>query len=258
MPTNREDCLNFNDEDSVFSDVFKTPLFIKKENRQKDKNEHQAALNQEIERLQQTEQQEIDRILARSMMIDVIRTEESNLQQHMAGDSDGELPDDTDDFDESEYEMWKLREIDRLKRDENQRMARFHEQEEIEQRRNMTEAERQEDDARFEKEHKSKEKSKNVVFMQKYYHSGAFFQDVDEDLYKRDSMLPTESDLTSAKAFSETGLNIFKVRRGDFNQKGRSKWTHLADQDTTDKSSAWGDKNSAAYKIRQRLLNLNP
>ena len=60
--------------------------------------------------------------------------------------------------------------------------------------------------------------------MQKYYHKGAFFQDM--EILQRDF---TEQ---SADAVDKTQLpRIMQVR--DFGKRSRSKWTHLAAEDTS-------------------------
>jgi microfibrillar-associated protein 1 len=65
--------------------------------------------------------------------------------------------------------------------------------------------------------------------MQKYYHRGAFFQDSDESVMKRDYNLPTAMELQDKTALPK----ILQKRRNDFGKKGQSKHTHLTDVDTT-------------------------
>ena len=89
----------------------------------------------------------------------------------------------TDDSDEDEtylksevaYEKWKYREIMRIKRAREEMDKYLKEQAEIERRRNLTEEERQDEDAKL---GSSKDKKQKVAynFMQKYYHKGAFYQ----------------------------------------------------------------------------------
>mmetsp|Transcript_7958 Transcript_7958/g.20438 ORF Transcript_7958/g.20438 Transcript_7958/m.20438 type:complete len:109 (-) Transcript_7958:85-411(-) len=73
--------------------------------------------------------------------------------------------------------------------------------------------------------------------MQKYYHKGAFFQSVTdgkvnasgvEEVYKKDYSAPTGDDVYLR---SEKIPEIMKVR--NFGKRGRTKWTHLSNEDTS-------------------------
>ena len=64
-------------------------------------------------------------------------------------------------------------------------------------------------------------------FMQKYYHRGAFFMHEEEGVYKRDI-----SGATLEDKFDKTVLpKVMQVK--NFGRSGRTKYTHLVDQDTT-------------------------
>ena len=98
------------------------------------------------------------------------------------------------------------------------------EKEEIERRRNMTEAERRaEDRKKLEEQEKPKPK---MLFMQKYYHKGAFYQD-QEILKNRDYSEPTERDRINKELLP----SVMRVK--NFGRSGQTKYTHLADQDTS-------------------------
>eukprot|EP01027_Heterolobosea_sp_BB2_P005842 GEZU01008884.1.p2 GENE.GEZU01008884.1~~GEZU01008884.1.p2 ORF type:complete len:200 (+),score=76.60 GEZU01008884.1:426-1025(+) len=103
---------------------------------------------------------------------------------------------------------------------------------EIERRRNMTDEEREREDREYAKLHPREEKKK-WGFLQRYYHKGAFYQEVDregnvkEELYRRDYSAPTLED-----KFDKAILpKVMQVK--NFGRSGRTKYTHLLDQDTS-------------------------
>ncbi|CAG8478178.1 642_t:CDS:2 [Ambispora gerdemannii] len=160
--------------------------------------------------------------------------------------------DDTDGIDEqAEYEAWKLRELKRIKRDKEERRAREKEQEEIERRRNMSEEQRlKEDMERVRKQQEEKPKGK-YKFLQKYYHKGAFYLDPSESIYKRDYTEATPDET----AHKELLPKVMQVK--NFGRAGQTKWTHLADQDTSKKDSAWSQKSDINKRSLHKLAGLH-
>ncbi len=130
--------------------------------------------------------------------------------------------DDTDGLNlEEEHAAWKLRELMRIKREREEQEKRDQEILDIERRRNMTDEQIMAED---EANNPDKEKSK-IKFLQKYYHKGAFFQD--DDIMERDFNAPTLEDRFDRSAMPE----VMQVK--NFGFAGRTKWTHLANEDTS-------------------------
>lgn len=130
-----------------------------------------------------------------------------------------------------QYQAWKVREIKRLQRDSEERETREFERAELLRRRSMTDEERMKEDAALSEENNNTEKPK-LNFLQKYYHKGVFYMDQDSiktqgDVRLKDYNAPTLGDTVDKLKLPE----IMRVK--NFGKKGRTKYTHLVDQDTT-------------------------
>jgi microfibrillar-associated protein 1 len=150
--------------------------------------------------------------------------------------SDGEaLPNDDDTVNaDNEYELWKIRELKRIKRDKEDLVAKEKQRKEIERRRRMTDAQREEENKRLGADSIKTEKTA-MKFMQKYYHKGAYYQDTNDPLFQRDYNVAVGSD-----NFEKANLpGILQKRGNDFGKKGASKWTHLSAEDTSNFDPMW-------------------
>lgn len=132
------------------------------------------------------------------------------------------------------YEAWKLRELKRLKRDAEEREEDAQEKAELLRRRNMTDEERMEEDRRLGKltSDEARQQKPKMQFLQKYYHKGVFYMDNDsvkqpDDVRAKDYNAPTLGDHTDKEKLPQ----IMQVK--NFGKRGRTKYTHLVDQDTT-------------------------
>ncbi|KAB7498420.1 Microfibrillar-associated protein 1 [Armadillidium nasatum] len=157
-------------------------------------------------------------------------------QQHMLNGIDGEpnLNDvNTDDeADDAEYEAWK---------EERELMEK--EKEEMEKLRNMTEDERRLELRNNPKVVTNKAVKGKYKFLQKYYHRGAFFLSEEQDVFKRDFSGATLDD-----HFDKTILpKVMQVK--NFGRSGRTKYTHLVDQDTTSFDSPWASDTQMNHKF---------
>ncbi|CAC5381935.1 microfibrillar-associated protein 1-like [Mytilus californianus] len=145
--------------------------------------------------------------------------------------------------DEEEYEAWKVRELRRLKRDKEERETIEKEKSEIERMRNMTEEDRRQDLKLNPKTVTNKAPKGKYKFLQKYYHRGAFFLDADDDRLQQDFSSPTLED-----HFNKTVLpKVMQVK--NFGRSGRTKYTHLVDQDTTQFDAPWMTDTSQNLKF---------
>lgn len=152
-----------------------------------------------------------------------------------------------DENDEEEYEAWKVRELKRIKRDKEERETREREKEELEKVRNMTEDERREFVRRNPKVVTNKANKGKYKFLQKYYHRGAFFMDEEEEIYKRDFTGATLED-----HFNKTVLpKVMQVK--NFGRSGRTKYSHLVDQDTTQSDSPWFQESAQSLKFHSKI-----
>lgn len=138
-----------------------------------------------------------------------------------------------DENDEVEYEAWKLRELKRIKRDREEKEQAERERVEVDRLRNMTEEERRQELRQNPKTVTNKAAKGKYKFLQKYYHRGAFYLDEEDDVLKRDFAQATLED-----HFDKTILpKVMQVK--NFGRCGRTKYTHLVDQDTTQFDSPW-------------------
>lgn len=104
---------------------------------------------------------------------------------------------------------------------------------EIERLRNLTEDERRQELRSNPKTVTNKAVKGKYKFLQKYYHRGAFYLDKEDTVYKRDF-----SGATLEDHFDKTALpKVMQVK--NFGRSGRTKYTHLVDQDTTQFDSPW-------------------
>jgi microfibrillar-associated protein 1 len=187
---------------------------------------------------------ELRREQARSALLEDLRQEEqAKLESRKLTRADDGLDADPSDAAEqaAEYAAWRVRELARVKRELAERQQAEGDAAEVERRRNMTDAEiLAEDAALLAAQAESKKNKPKMAFLQKYYHEGAFFRggDAPDILEGRDFTAPTEADRVDKSILPKA----MQVRRG-FGEAGHSRYTHLKDQDTTDKNALWfGDR----------------
>ena len=132
----------------------------------------------------------------------------------------------------------------RLKRDRDEKEERAREAAEVERLRNMTEEERRLEQKLNPKKVTNKATKGKYKFLQKYYHRGAFFLDKEENVFSRDVTSATLED-----KFDKTVLpKVMQVK--NFGRSGRTKYTHLVDQDTTQMDAAWSQETQQNLKFQ--------
>lgn len=211
------------------------PIFVPKAERETiAERERLEAEERAIEELAKRKLEE-RKVETKQIVVEEIRKDEE-IRKNMELEANVADVDTDDELNEAEeYEAWKAREIARIKRDREDREAMLKAKEEIEKVRNMTEEERREWERKNPKPvPPSKQKWR---FMQKYYHKGAFFQSDADDLagtvgsdgiYQRDFSAPTGEDKMDKTILPK----VMQVKH--FGRSGRTKWTHLVNEDTTD------------------------
>ncbi|KRX05423.1 hypothetical protein PPERSA_05532 [Pseudocohnilembus persalinus] len=222
------------------------PVFLTAAERQK-----RDLKEEEERRLKEEKWKNQERILqeTKNLVVKELAKGENEDELNEEGE---QMPDDDDDIDkEKEAEQWKIRELKRIKRDRDERLKYQKLQQEVERRRNLTEEQRIQEDLEKEKKNPKKEKTK-YVFMQKYYHKGAFYQGDEEDdpnsILNRDFNVAVGEEL-----FDKSQLRNFQQkRRGMYGVKGQSKYTHLTDQDTTNYDPSFKVDENIQQKMFQK------
>ncbi|MBW0516273.1 hypothetical protein O181_055988 [Austropuccinia psidii MF-1] len=217
------------DESEKLVPIFK-PIFVAKRNRETTiQSIDQAEEALEKKRLEEEENRK---------KISQKLVEETLVRELAEKEIDDVFPDvdDTDGLDpEAEFEAWRFRELQRLKRDRETLIQRNKEKEELEARRMIPESQRLKEDLEYAQQtRKAKSKGKQA-FLQKYHHKGVFYADSDI-LKKYDFSAPTEGTLTKIELLPK----VMQVR--DFGKMSRTKWTHLVNEDTTSFDSGWSQQ----------------
>nr|CAG4634896.1 EOG090X08WT [Alona affinis] len=218
------------------------PVFVSKRDRvtiaEKEKEElKQKQLEQEAKRQAEERRRQTLKMVEEQVRKEMQIKDEKDLESGILS----VLTDAEDE--EMEYESWKLRELKRNKRNREEREAEEREKMEVERLRNMTEEERRLELKNNPKQITNKASKGKYKFLQKYYHRGAFYLDEEDDVYKRDFAVPTLED-----HFDKTVLpKVMQVK--NFGRSGRTKYTHLVDQDTSQADAPWASHSAQNLKF---------
>lgn len=217
------------------------PVFVRKTDRvtvqEREKMEFDATQEEEKKKKILDERKKVSRKLVEELV-------KKELQEQQGVDNEEDIVLTDDDNDEVDYEAWKVRELKRIKRDREEREQVERERQEVERIHSMTEEERRAEQRQNPKQVTNKAVKGKYKFLQKYYHRGAFFLDNEEGVYKQDFCKPTLED-----HFDKTILpKVMQVK--NFGRSGRTKYTHLVDQDTTQFESAWAQGDALSLKFQ--------
>lgn len=252
-------------DDSSEPEKLMMPIFRAKADRttihEKERKEEEEE-QKRLARLQELEQRKID---SKHLVADIVKREEAEQRALQADEEDERFkPSDIDDPTELETDMraWAIREMTRLKTDKARREAVEEELRETARRSQLSDEARAIEDKELERQglrvfHKEKQSMK---FMQKYRHKGVFYMDETSVKSKDDIRLRANNEATGIDQFDKSALpKPLQVRGDDFGKRGRTKWTHLTEEDTTFKSqgNAWADKhNPLRLKMEQKMGGL--
>ncbi|CAN1272003.1 Microfibrillar-associated protein 1 [Linum perenne] len=234
------------------------PVFVPKSER--DTIAEREKLEEEERALEEKVKKKVEerKVETKHILLEEIKKEEL-IQKNLEMEASVADVDTDDELNEAEeYEAWKVREIGRIKRDRDAREAMVKEKEEIERVRNMTEEERREWERKNPKSGPAPKKKWR--FMQKYFHKGAFFQDEPDDqaasagshnIYGRDFSEPTGDDKMDKSILPK----VMQVKH--FGRSGRTKWTHLVNEDTTDWDNPWTFNDQIRAKYTGKMAGMN-
>lgn len=146
-------------------------------------------------------------------------------------------------------------------RSKSSRRAKFEEIVALEGRRNMTEEERLHDDVRLDEEYKhvldakAAQKANQFGFMQKYHHSGGYFQDKKQDgteeIYLRNQNVALDSEKFDKELLPSA---LHKRRNPDGKTIGQTKHKSLKESDTTDYTSNWANADPERRAKHEKWL----
>jgi len=206
------------------------PRFVKKEKRQTISEKEQ--LQKEEERLKEEKEKAVkerkDR--TRQLLKEAIEREKTSkiIEEEVVLTDD----DENEETQQKEYELWKLRELVRIRRERDDREKWRLERLEVDRLRSLT------DEELMNEKRKNKEGLKDKKYMkylQKYYHKGAFFHENIRDLEKTHEWTAATGE---DKWIDRTMLpKVMQVK--NFGRAGRTKYTHLKNEDTTKTDDPW-------------------
>lgn len=201
------------------------PVFVSKKARQTVDERKQIEADKQALEDEKIAREKERKKESRLLVIEQVKRDEEMGESQQVEEGEEELPPDDDDDNDEEFQKWKIRELMRIRRDKEKQEEYDKEAAETEKRREMTD----EEIIAANRGKKPKEKI-TMRYLQKYYHKGSYYQG--DEVFDRDFMQPTLEDRTVDRTLLPEVLQVKK-----FGLKGRTKYTHLVDQDTTQNSA---------------------
>jgi len=228
-------------EDEVVGRRLLKPIFVPKQAREtiaeRDAVEKQENEAVEREKKRLDERKVETRQLVAETIAFEIQTAKAAVEEANKGIGNAADINTDDDADQvEEFEGWKVRELERIRREHEAKDKAERDATERDRLKNMTDDERRIWEAANPKQQGSDPSKKKWKYLQKYWHKGAFFQEAPDDdrgttdkeeILERDYSAPTGED----KFNKELLPKIMQVK--NFGRSGRTKWTHLLNEDTT-------------------------
>jgi len=215
----------------VFRGKQERHTLIEAENKAK---EEQAALEAQAKLNEQRVIESKEKVVKALQAEEAIATADREAEDERNRPNDTDKPEDED----KDFEEWRLRELQRIKRDMDEEAKIAMEVAETERRRKLTPEERAREDKELEAQGLKifhKEKSNNQ-------HRGAFFTEETSTLLSHRPSTSTEEKPTSIDRSSFPAAMQVK----NFGRRGQIRWTTLAKEDTT--------SHDAYYRDGSRIL----
>lgn len=200
------------------------PTFVKKSDRSTLKAKEEA----EKEKLELEAKERLAEEARRAQTVEMMANEDLKEEEAKKDLVDGHISDiEKEDDPDEEYELWKIRELKRLKRDREAKALKQQEREEVERRRHMTDAEVMRE--RHEENGEPQKLRTQFKHMQRGYSKGAFYEDQLEELSKTHNWnAPTADDNWFNRT---TGPESLRNKR--YGKAGKQKHIPLHEQDTS-------------------------
>ncbi|PVU91964.1 hypothetical protein BB561_004109 [Smittium simulii] len=216
------------ESDDIISTIQK-PVFVAKSQRKSKIIQFNSQSNTEILKEEDYElelEKRREETLRLAALHVVQETETPAVEENM------DMVDDTDGIDEEkEYEEWKIRELGRIKRDEDLRIAREENDEEVDRRRLMTDKQvLKEDRGYFEKQNQLKLDKKKLQQSTQNHHMGAFFNDI---LSEKNVVQKYAAEATVSTVEADLPEVLKAVRAKGYGKSSQTKWKGLKNEDTS-------------------------